>query len=74
MEQLTAAERRRQRIDSRNKAVRDEYTKLSSKKIKNVKVYSEEIMILKISEKFFLAEKTVEDIIYNRLAYEKKDK
>jgi hypothetical protein len=73
MEQLNKKERRRSRIDMRNQAIRDEYTKLCSKKIKNVKVYSEEIMILKISEKFFLAEKTIEDIIYNRLAYEKTD-
>lgn len=73
MEQLEKHANRLKRLSARNKAIKSEYTKLSDKRIKGIKVYSEEIMIYKIAEKFFLAEKTVEDIIYNRVAYEKTD-
>lgn len=70
MEQLSKAEVRRLRLINRNKAVRKEYERLSLQKYKTVKLFTEEAKISKIADKFFLSEKTVEDIIFNRLKYE----
>lgn len=70
MGELNKHEARRNRLLNRNNAIKKEYEELSDKKYKNVRMYTEELKILKLAEKFFLSEKTVEDIVYNRIKYE----
>lgn len=69
MEQLNQHQKRRQRLENRNKAVKKEYNKLSEQKYKGIRLFTEEVKIHKLADKFFLSEKTIEDIVYNRLKY-----
>ena len=69
MEQLSKAQLRRQRIDKRNAAIKIYYQQLSQARIGQARKYSEDAMIVMIADKFFLAEKTVEDILCNRTQY-----
>jgi len=67
MEQLNKYDKRRARLQKRNTAVKEEYEKLSEKKFKGIRLFTEEVKITKIADKFFLSEKTIEDIVYNRI-------
>lgn len=72
MEQLSKSERRMQRIQRRNEAIRDEYEKLSSMRVGRARKYSDDAMFIMIADKFYLSEKTVEDILCNRTTYQKR--
>ncbi len=67
MEQLTPQEKRKLRIEQRNKAIKEDYEKLSEERYKGVRVYTEELKVTKLAEKYFLSEKWIEDIVYNRI-------
>jgi hypothetical protein len=69
MEQLNQHQKRRQRLENRNKAVLNEYNKLSGKKHNGIRIFTEEVKIHMLADQFFLSEKTIEDIVYNRLKY-----
>ncbi len=73
MEQLNKKEKRRQRILKRNDLIKDMYQRLSSQRIGNVRKFSEEAINSMIADKFFLSEKTIDNIICNRINY-KQDK
>jgi hypothetical protein len=47
----------------RNRAINREFNRLSSKMHNGVSIYSYEFMIKKLSEKFYLAEATIEAIL-----------
>lgn len=69
MEQLNKGSNRRQRLEQRNKRIKEVYASLSSKRIGKARKFSEEAIIVMISEKFYLSEGTVENILYNRIKY-----
>lgn len=72
MEQLSKAERRMQRIMKRNELIKAMYDRLSKERVGKVRKYSNEAMIVLIADKFFLSEKTVDNIICNRISYKSK--
>ncbi len=49
------------------KAIRLEFQKWEEKKYKGVRIYTERYILKILSEKFYLAPKTIENIIYYRL-------
>lgn len=69
MEQLGKNEARKQRLIDRNNAIVKRYDELSEKKYKNVKVYSTAVKLQMVADEFFLAARTIEEIIFS-----KKDK
>jgi len=69
MGELNKQEQRVERLKRRNEAIKKAYTKLSDKKYKGVRVYSEDVKMTMLADQFFLSEVTIEDIIYNRTKY-----
>lgn len=69
MGELNKQEKRVERLKSRNEAIKKAYEKLSNKKYKGVRVYSEDVKMTMLADQFFLSEVTIEDIIYNRIKY-----
>lgn len=53
----------------RYEAVRADYAKWSNKKYKGVKIYADPYIYFKLSEKYFLSPRTVEEIIFYRTKY-----
>jgi len=49
----------------RNEAIRKAYTQWTDKKYKDVRIYTDEYIFQKLSEKFFLAPSTIERILYS---------
>ncbi|MBP0904165.1 hypothetical protein ACFSKN_08210 [Mariniflexile gromovii] len=47
--------------------IRLEYEKLSKKTYKDVPMYSQEYILKKLSEQFYLSVKTISDVIYYRV-------
>jgi hypothetical protein len=73
MEQLSKSDKRMERIKRRNEAIKLEYEKLSAIRVGLARKYSDDAMFVIIADKFFLSEKTVEDILCNRTTYQKRD-
>jgi methyl coenzyme M reductase subunit D len=55
-------------------AIRDEYKKMSSIKKNGKQVFGDDYIIAEIAHKFFKAEKTIEDIVFNRAKVKKMTK
>ncbi|MBL8002378.1 MAG: hypothetical protein JNL05_10490 [Flavobacteriales bacterium] len=51
-------------ISKRNHAIRSKYESLRAKRVKGRKVYTAEYVIQMLSDEFFIATSTVEDIVY----------
>lgn len=47
--------------------IRLAYDKLSKKAYKEVQMYSQEYILKKLSEQFYLSVKTISDIVYHRI-------
>ncbi len=48
--------------------IRLAFQKWSDKRYKNVRIYTEDYILERLSEKFYLAPKTIENIVYHRVA------
>ncbi len=69
MQHLTRNEKRRERLTARNTAIKKAYDLLSAKKYKEVRLYTEDVKLAKLADQFFLSEKTIEDIVFDRIQY-----
>ncbi len=47
--------------------IRSDFQKWSNKRYENVRIYTEDYVLKKLSEKFYLAPKTIENIVYHRV-------
>lgn len=62
-------EKQKERIYKRNLIIQDEYWKMKDKKDEGVQIYSNEYIIAKLANKFFLAPITVEKILFTKSVY-----
>ncbi len=60
-------ENNRELTQKKYENIRLEYQKWSDKKYKNTRIYTENYIFKKLSEKYYLAIKTIENIIYHRV-------
>ena len=60
--------------DRKYQAIREEYQKLSDKKLAGTKakLYSQEAIFEKLSKKFFLRHRTLENIVFHRVSTKTK--
>lgn len=65
-------EERHARIEKRNEDIRAMHHRLSEKKVKNKRLYSQEYIISEVAEKFYMSERTIEDIVFNRFKFKSK--
>ena len=49
--------------------IRDAFQKWSNKTYKNVRMYSETYILLKLSEQFYLSPRTIENVVYHRVSF-----
>jgi hypothetical protein len=70
MGELNKKEQRLKRLIARNAAIKAEYEALSRKKYKNTRLYSEDAKFSMLADKFYLSERTIEDIVFDRIKYE----
>jgi len=47
--------------------IRFEYAKWTAKKYKNVRTYTDAYIFIKLAEKYYLSERTVENIVFHRV-------
>lgn len=60
---------RAERLKLRNEAIKKEFNKLYAKKKLGKRLYSKELIVTLVANKFYLSEKTIEDIVYLRVTY-----
>ncbi len=49
--------------------IRSDYSKWSAKKYRGVKIYTDKYIFTKLSEKYYLSTRTIENIIFYRVGY-----
>ncbi|PCI11887.1 MAG: hypothetical protein COB73_00860 [Flavobacteriaceae bacterium] len=55
--------------------IRKEYSKLFEKRYKGIRIYTNEYIFKKLSEQFYLAPRTIENIVFYRVScYPKENK
>lgn len=57
---------RTDRLQRRNEKIRKRYAEMREVRENGVRMYSEEYILHKLSEEFFLAPATIDDIVCNR--------
>ncbi len=60
---------REERLRRRNELIRKDYLKWSDKKYQGVRIYTNDYIFHKLSEKYALAPKTIEHIVFYRYKY-----
>lgn len=61
------------RLEERNKRIKEKFILLSNKKYKEkTKLYTQDTIFLMLSQEFFLAPRTIEDIVFERVEYKTK--
>lgn len=60
-------ENMKKRLQKRNEKIRTEFLALKDKKSDGVQIYTDDYILQKLADKYFLASKTVENIVFNRV-------
>jgi len=55
------------RIEARNEKIKEMHDRLINEKYSGVRRFTEDYVLLKVGEAFFLSPRTVENIVYDRL-------
>ncbi len=57
----------KQRLHKRNEKIKTDFLALKEKKKNGIQIYTNDYILEKIADKYFLAAKTVENIVFNRV-------
>lgn len=60
-------ENMKKRLQKRNEKIRAEFLAQKEKKSDGVQIYTDDYILQKLADKYFLASKTVENIVFNRV-------
>jgi rRNA maturation endonuclease Nob1 len=60
-------ENMKKRLQKRNEKIRTEFLALKEKKSEGVQIYTDDYILQKLADKYFLAAKTIENIVFNRV-------
>jgi rRNA maturation endonuclease Nob1 len=60
-------ENMKKRLQKRNEKIRTEFLALKEKKSDGVQIYTDDYILQKLADKYFLAAKTIENIVFNRV-------
>lgn len=66
MDKLTSRQKAQKNREVRNELIRKDFDTMSNKRQHGVKVYTKDIILARLGMKYFLAPKTIEDIVFNR--------
>lgn len=57
---------RKQHIERRNKNIKEDFIKLSNERYGKHKKYTNDAIMLKLADKYYLSERTIEDIVFTK--------
>lgn len=60
-------ENMKKRLQKRNEKIRTEFLALKEKKSEGIQIYTDDYILQKLADKYFLAAKTIENIVFNRV-------